>query len=147
MLYRKNIFILIIILFIKINLSNENTIYHNYDKEYLHFLHCMDFDYDRIKTELFDVWFTLDLFFSMSIEYDYCQIIYDQIHEKMSNVLNSLQLLSLLKTAHKEIVSRQEVEKLLYQVVCMQQHQIIKYIDVLYDDFASCAFLLKLLLQ
>lgn len=115
---------------------------------------CDEFSYEctvvhalceEVGKSLFDIWFQLDLFFSMYIEYDNCQKIYNDICRKIQYVKNILHNFLCNKTFSITKKHKNDLENIMKQIMLINQHQIIKYTDFLNKECEKCKILALML--
>lgn len=101
----------------------------------------------KVGMTLFDIWFQLDLFYSVSISYDSCEEIYNNIYSKISIIIDVLY--DILKTCSNPVLKKhhKDLESILVQLSLIYNHQIINHVDLLNKELLKCKTILLILIS
>lgn len=83
---------------------------------------------------LFDLWLTLDLLLSITVDFAYYEEIYENINNKIDEIKNTI----IEIKAISDITHLQDTQKLLSLIQKMKHHQIIRYTELLYESISKC---------
>lgn len=83
---------------------------------------------------LFDLWLTLDLLLSITVDFAYYEEIYENINNKINEIKNTIVQISAINDPDHT----QDGQKLLSLIQKMKHHQIIRYTEILYKSISKC---------
>jgi hypothetical protein len=95
---------------------------------------------NKTGTLIFDLWLTLDLLLSITVDFAY----YEEIYENINNKINEIKKTIIEIKAIADIDEHSEdTQKLLSLIEKMKHHQIIRYTELLYESISKCENELK----
>lgn len=90
--------------------------------------------YNECGQLIFNIWFSLDLLLSVSIDFNEYNNIYKILENKINKIKKKLEI--IIKTNNK--IHTLDNKKLLFYINKIKSHQIIKYNDILLNQIQNC---------
>jgi hypothetical protein len=134
-----NKILLLLFVFLKNNYSFiENIIHQEYNiickdnNPYCDKIHPL---YQECGELLFDIWLSLDLLLSVSVEFNDYEILYLHIEKKIKNIYEKIKII-----IHEQniIEHKEDNKKLIVYLKKIASHQIVKYNDILLKNILQC---------
>jgi hypothetical protein len=101
----------------------------NYHCKTIHFL------YEKCGSKILDLWLKLDIFFSVTIDFDYYEILFNDINQEINTIHK---LLTQIKNCILHKNHREDTIKINFYLEAISEHQIIQSIEEIEENFLRC---------